>query len=166
MGFGGISIWQLLIILAIVLVLFGTKRLKNIGSDLGGAVKGFKKAVTDEEKKAEQQKLEQNEEKVIEGLVEKAVLRVFNRYYQADSLQSVVDAFAEGITAEASDLMPSASYTNLAARLEGLDQAARVVATDGRPEAMASAVEFVLEGLYVNRKIQKTKGTGRYSYGR
>jgi len=67
MGFGGISIWQLLIILAIVLVLFGTKRLKNIGSDLGGAVKGFKKAVTDEEKKAEQQKLEQNEEKVIEG---------------------------------------------------------------------------------------------------
>lgn len=67
MGFGGISIWQLLIILAIVLVLFGTKRLKNIGSDLGGAVKGFKKAVTDEEKKAEQQKIAQNEEKVIEG---------------------------------------------------------------------------------------------------
>ena len=67
MGIGGISIWQLLIILAIVLVLFGTKRLKNIGSDLGGAVKGFKKAVTDEDKKAEQQKLEQNQEKVIEG---------------------------------------------------------------------------------------------------
>ena len=67
MGIGGISIWQLLIILAIVLVLFGTKRLKNIGSDLGGAVKGFKKAVTDEEKKAEQQKLEKADEKVIEG---------------------------------------------------------------------------------------------------
>ncbi len=45
----GISIWQLLIILAIVLVLFGAKRLKNIGSDLGGAIKGFKKAVKDEE---------------------------------------------------------------------------------------------------------------------
>lgn len=69
MGFGGISIWQLLIVLVIVLVLFGTKRLKNIGSDLGGAVKGFKKAVTDEEKKKEgdQQKLEQADEKVIEG---------------------------------------------------------------------------------------------------
>lgn len=47
----GISIWQLLIILAIVLVLFGAKRLKNVGSDLGGAIKGFKKAVTEEEKK-------------------------------------------------------------------------------------------------------------------
>lgn len=47
----GISIWQLLIILAIVLVLFGAKRLRNVGSDLGGAIKGFKNAVKDEEKK-------------------------------------------------------------------------------------------------------------------
>ena len=47
----GISIWQLVIILVIVLLLFGTKRLKNLGSDLGGAVKGFKSAVKDEEKK-------------------------------------------------------------------------------------------------------------------
>lgn len=45
---GGISIWQLLIILVIVVLLFGTKRLKGIGSDLGGAVKGFKKAVAEE----------------------------------------------------------------------------------------------------------------------
>lgn len=69
MGFGGISIWQLLIILVIVLVLFGTKRLKNIGGDLGGAVKGFKKAMSDEENKADEQpqKLEQADEKVIEG---------------------------------------------------------------------------------------------------
>ncbi len=45
----GISIWQLLIILAIVLVLFGAKRLKNVGGDLGSAIKGFKKAVKDED---------------------------------------------------------------------------------------------------------------------
>jgi sec-independent protein translocase protein TatA len=41
----GISIWQLLIILAIVLVLFGAKRLRNVGSDLGGAIKGFRQAM-------------------------------------------------------------------------------------------------------------------------
>lgn len=53
----GISIWQLLIILAIVLVLFGAKRLRNVGSDLGGAIKGFKSAVKEEEeKKAEEEK--------------------------------------------------------------------------------------------------------------
>ncbi|MEK9806625.1 MAG: Sec-independent protein translocase subunit TatA [Halieaceae bacterium] len=47
MGLGGISIWQLLIILAIVVMLFGTSRLKNIGSDLGSAIKGFKKSIKD-----------------------------------------------------------------------------------------------------------------------
>jgi len=45
----GISIWQLLIVLVIVLLLFGTKKLKNLGSDLGGAVKGFKGAMNNEE---------------------------------------------------------------------------------------------------------------------
>ncbi len=48
MGIGGISIWQLLIVLAIIVLLFGTKKLRNIGGDLGNAVKGFKKAVKDE----------------------------------------------------------------------------------------------------------------------
>ena len=48
---GSFSIWHWLVILAIVLLLFGTKRLKNLGSDLGGAIKGFKSAVKDDEKK-------------------------------------------------------------------------------------------------------------------
>ena len=54
MGLGGISIWQLLIVLAIIILIFGTKKFKNIGSDLGGAVKGFKKAMSDEEKSQEE----------------------------------------------------------------------------------------------------------------
>lgn len=53
MGVGGIGIWQLLIILLIVVLLFGTKRLKSIGSDLGNAVKGFRSAMTDSDKAAE-----------------------------------------------------------------------------------------------------------------
>ena len=48
MGLGGISIWQLLIVLVIVALIFGTKRLRGIGGDLGGAIKGFKKAVNDD----------------------------------------------------------------------------------------------------------------------
>jgi sec-independent protein translocase protein TatA len=51
MGLGGISIWQLLIVLAIVVLIFGTKRLKNIGGDMGGAIKSFKEAMNSEEKK-------------------------------------------------------------------------------------------------------------------
>ncbi len=50
---GGISIWQLLIIAVIVVLLFGTKKLRGIGGDLGGAVKGFKKAMAEEEKPEE-----------------------------------------------------------------------------------------------------------------
>ena len=50
----GISIWQLLIILAIVLLLFGAKRLRNIGSDLGGAIKGFKHAMREGEESAQE----------------------------------------------------------------------------------------------------------------
>ncbi|MFW5825117.1 MAG: twin-arginine translocase TatA/TatE family subunit [Marinobacter sp.] len=45
----GISIWQLLIVLGIVILLFGTKKLRHIGTDLGGAIRGFKKSMNDEE---------------------------------------------------------------------------------------------------------------------
>lgn len=60
----GFSVWNLLIILVIVLLLFGAKRLRNIGGDLGAAVKGFKKSMKDEGEKVEDK---QDEGKVIEG---------------------------------------------------------------------------------------------------
>ena len=50
MGASGISIWQLLIVLLIVVLVFGTKRLKNLGGDLGGAIKSFRKGMTEAEK--------------------------------------------------------------------------------------------------------------------
>lgn len=65
----GISIWQLVIVLLIVLLLFGAKRLRNVGSDLGSAVKGFKKAVSEEEEKEkpEAEQLEKREGETIQG---------------------------------------------------------------------------------------------------
>lgn len=68
MGVGGIGIWQLLIILLIVFMLFGTKKLRSLGSDLGGALKGFKTAMKDED--AEQEEAESSDE-VIEATAEK-----------------------------------------------------------------------------------------------
>ena len=67
----GISIWHLLVILVIVLVLFGTKRLGTIGSDLGKAIKGFKQAVREgEEEETGDKKLESKESgRVIDGEV-------------------------------------------------------------------------------------------------
>jgi sec-independent protein translocase protein TatA len=50
---GSLSIWHWLIVLVIVLLIFGTKKLRNMGADLGGAVKGFKEGMKgDEEKKS------------------------------------------------------------------------------------------------------------------
>ena len=54
---GGISVTQLLILLVIVMLVFGTKRLRNIGSDLGSAVKGFRKGIEDEPEGSEPEKI-------------------------------------------------------------------------------------------------------------
>ncbi|XQW85078.1 Sec-independent protein translocase subunit TatA [Thalassotalea piscium] len=48
---GGIGIWQLLIVAVIIVLLFGTKKLRNLGSDLGSAVKGFKNSISDDKEK-------------------------------------------------------------------------------------------------------------------
>lgn len=50
----GLSIWKLLVILGIIVLIFGTKKLRNLGGDLGGAVKGFKSAMDDEAKSDKQ----------------------------------------------------------------------------------------------------------------
>lgn len=64
---GGISIWQLVIVAVIILLLFGTKKLRNLGSDLGESVKGFKKAMSeDKPQDAEFNKVEQKAEQVVE----------------------------------------------------------------------------------------------------
>ena len=72
----GLSIWHLIVVLVIVLIIFGTKKIRNLGGDLGGAIKNFKTAIKDEEeqqpqpeaapKKKSQQRLERPV-RVIEG---------------------------------------------------------------------------------------------------
>jgi sec-independent protein translocase protein TatA len=68
MGIGGISPVQLIIILIIVLLIFGTKKLRNFGGDLGGAIKGFKKAVKEEKDEDDSEdQAQQLEDENIEG---------------------------------------------------------------------------------------------------
>ena len=67
MGISGISIWQLLIVLAIVVMLFGTKRLRSLGSDLGSMIKGFKSSMSSEEA------AKQDEEEAQKNLEQKTV---------------------------------------------------------------------------------------------
>jgi len=75
---GGISIWQLLIVLVIVLVLFGTKRIRSLGSDLGASIRGFRDAMRDGEKEAQddqaQQRSIENDEQG-EGMIDGEVVK-------------------------------------------------------------------------------------------
>lgn len=66
----GLSVWELLIVLAIVLLLFGPRRLKTLGSDLGNAIKGFRSAVSEDEKnKGAEAKVIEEQGTVIDGEV-------------------------------------------------------------------------------------------------
>lgn len=71
---GGISIWQLLIILLILIMLFGTKRIKSLGSDLGDAIKGFRKSMNteDDQSDAVEDTASSSPQRTIEGDARKA----------------------------------------------------------------------------------------------
>jgi sec-independent protein translocase protein TatA len=71
MGLGGIGIWQLLIVLVIILLVFGTKKLKNLGSDLGGAIKGFKSAMGEDKSDKAPEQLEEDGGSTIDVKAEK-----------------------------------------------------------------------------------------------
>jgi sec-independent protein translocase protein TatA len=64
MGLGGISMWELLIVLLIVVLIFGTKRLKTIGSDLGGAIKGFRRSMNNDDDNARKEPAEPDPKRV------------------------------------------------------------------------------------------------------
>lgn len=66
---GGISIWQLVIIAVIVVLLFGTKKLGSIGSDLGASIKGFKKAMSEDD--AKQDKASQDADFTAKSITDK-----------------------------------------------------------------------------------------------
>lgn len=90
--FGGFGVTELLIVLAIVLLIFGPKRLKNIGSDLGNAIKGFRKAVTDEEAEAAAKAgaQAQNDPNVIEGEVASQASQKEDSHQQSTNQQNRV----------------------------------------------------------------------------
>jgi sec-independent protein translocase protein TatA len=64
---GSFSIWHWLIVLLVVILIFGTKKLRNLGTDLGGAVKGFKEGMKTEEDKNEKSEIPPSAGQTIEG---------------------------------------------------------------------------------------------------
>jgi len=106
------------------------------------------------------------EDKIIGDLVKKAVLNVFNRYYRADKLEVISGQFKEGFSVEVSDMMRAKLYLRNAKEIVDLETVVMALGIPESPEAVASAVEFILEGLHLNRKLNKTAVGGKTIYRR
>jgi magnesium chelatase subunit I len=107
---------------------------------------------------------EANEEKIIEKLVQGALLNVWNRYFLVQEFEDVLRSFENGLTLDVADNMPSMEYAQQAFRIDGLKSAVQKLGAQGNPALIAGATEFILEGLHLNRKLNKdrTEGGARY----
>ncbi len=107
---------------------------------------------------------EGREIKIMEELCQKAVLNTFKSYFRVGELEALVRQFDEGLTLEVGSEVPSRQYVKLLDGIEGLAGAVDRLSTDGRPELIASATEFILEGLHLNRKLNREKMGEGYIY--
>jgi magnesium chelatase subunit I len=107
---------------------------------------------------------EGREEQIVERLIQGAVLAVFNHYFSLGELEPTVARFKAGFAAEVSDMTVSAAYAKIAKETEGLEAAIEKLGATGSQPLLASALEFVLEGLHLNKRLNKDKVAGKYQY--
>ncbi len=104
---------------------------------------------------------EVQEERIIEKLINGAVAATFNRYFSVRDFDDLLLAFENGLTVEASDLQPAMRYVHQVSHIESLRRATQRLGATGDPGLVAAAVEFVLEGLHLNRRLNKERASGR-----
>ena len=109
---------------------------------------------------------EGRESRVTDDLTRRGVLRVFGGVFEVDELERIVTAFDMGNTAETSSEKPASEYLAMLAQVDGLADAVKKLTTDERPEVVASAVEFILEGLHLNRRLNCERTSAGYLYRR
>jgi magnesium chelatase subunit I len=105
-----------------------------------------------------------DEEKVINNLTMKAVLTVFNRRFQSSDLDPIVKQFNSGFSVEVSDTMSARSYVRYLKDIPGLAKAVKKTTDSETPEIVASIIEFIFEGLHLNKRLNKTKVEGKTIY--
>ena len=81
------------------------------------------------------------------------MLRTFSGYFEVDELDPIVTAFDLGNRAETGSEKPGADYPEMVKSIDGMAQAVKRLTDDNRPEVVAAAVEFILEGLHLSRKL-------------
>jgi magnesium chelatase subunit I len=106
------------------------------------------------------------EERVVDRLLVRAIANVFGRNVDIEELDDVVEAFESGLAVETGEMTPSSTFVRLARETPGLDDAIKPLGASSSPAATAAAVEFVLEGLHLNRRLNKDRVGGGARYRR
>ena len=101
---------------------------------------------------------EKKEDELVEKLVNRSIVKVFDQYFSLNSLQKVVEYFNSGWGVEVSDQMASPDYLEGIKEIPGLKEAIKSLGIQESPALMASATEFVLEGLHLHQKAQQGNG--------
>jgi magnesium chelatase subunit I len=109
---------------------------------------------------------ETREDKVIEKLVQRAVVNVFNHHFSLSELVPLIERFEAGADAEVGEMVPSAAHERLVDALPELRRAVGRLDVGESPAGVASGVEFVLEGLHLNRRLNKERRGGGVRYAR
>jgi magnesium chelatase subunit I len=109
---------------------------------------------------------EKREDELVERLLNRAVVKVFDQYFTMSSLQKVVEYFNSGWGVEVSDEMPSKDYLEGIKEIPGLKEAIRSLELRESPSMIACATEFILEGLHLHQKLNKEIEGGRVTYGK
>ena len=109
---------------------------------------------------------EVREEQIVAKLIQGAVATTFNKYFSVRQFERIVLAFDNGLSVESSDMMPAMDYVHQLSHLDGMQDALKKLGVGGNPAAVASAVEFILEGLHLNRRLNKDAGRGPARYHR
>jgi magnesium chelatase subunit I len=107
---------------------------------------------------------EGRDEQVVDRLIKAAVLSVFKERCPVDQLRAVVDAFDEGTVVHAGDDVAASSYVELLGKMPDLRKQVLALAGSESPSAVASAVEFVLEGLHLSKRLNKDAVGARATY--
>jgi magnesium chelatase subunit I len=106
------------------------------------------------------------EERVVQKLVNAAVLNVFGEYFEQREFDQLVAGFERGLTVQVGEDMSSMEYVTQLSKVGGLSKAIDKLNGRGSPASIASSVEFILEGLHLNRRLNKDEVKGKTRYRR
>ncbi|MEO6796372.1 MAG: magnesium chelatase [Candidatus Dormibacter sp.] len=107
---------------------------------------------------------EGDDQTVLEKIIKTAVLNVFRRHFEANQFTELVQRFDAGLTFEVSEGQPADRYSAMLRELPGMEKALKSLGLEKRPALAASGMEFVLEGLHLSKRINKTEMDGASMY--